>query len=90
MPVLHYLANDNVAGGRVGAAGRAAPTPTTIRPDSHHPGQWPVHRRQRQVYNAVLRILRAVSKAATPGKLPKQWQKEAEALVEQELVAWGC
>jgi Xaa-Pro aminopeptidase len=46
-------------------------------------------RRQRQVYNAVLRILRAVSEAATPGKLPKQWQKEAEAFVEKELVDLG-
>ncbi len=46
-------------------------------------------RRQRQVYNAVLRVLRAASKAATPGKLPKVWQKEAEALVEKELVDLG-
>ena len=46
-------------------------------------------RRQRQVYNAVLRVLRAVSEAATPGKLPKQWQKEAEAFVEKELVDLG-
>jgi Xaa-Pro aminopeptidase len=43
-------------------------------------------RRQKQVYNAVLRVLRATSKAATPGKLLKDWQKEAEALVEKELV----
>ncbi len=46
-------------------------------------------RRQRQVYNAVLRVLRGVSKAAVPGKLPKDWQKEAEALVEKELVDLG-
>ena len=46
-------------------------------------------RRQRQGYNAVLRGLRAVSRAATPGKLPKQWQKESEALVEKELVDLG-
>ena len=39
-------------------------------------------RRQKQVYNAVLRALRAMSAAATPGKLPKDWQKEAEAFVE--------
>ena len=31
-------------------------------------------RRQKQVYNAVLRVLRAVSAAATPGKLTKDWQ----------------
>ena len=46
-------------------------------------------RRQRQVYDAVLRVLRAVSQAATPGKFPRQWQKEAEALVEKELVDLG-
>jgi len=46
-------------------------------------------RRQRQVYDAVLRVLRAASAAATPGKLPRQWQKEAELLVEKELVDLG-
>lgn len=46
-------------------------------------------RRQKQVYNAVLRILRGASRAAIPGKLPKEWQKEAEAFVEQELVGLG-
>jgi len=46
-------------------------------------------RRQKQVYNAVLRVLRAASKAATPGKLPRAWQKEAEALMEQELAGLG-
>ncbi|MGN6554496.1 MAG: aminopeptidase P family protein [Verrucomicrobiota bacterium] len=46
-------------------------------------------RRQKQVYNAVLRVLRAVSQAATPGKLPKEWQKEAEGFVEKELVDLG-
>ena len=46
-------------------------------------------RRQKQVYNAVLRVLRGVSEAATPGKLPKDWQKEAELFVEKELVDLG-
>jgi len=46
-------------------------------------------RRQKQVYQAVLRVLRALSKAATPGKLPRDWQKEAEELVEKELVDLG-
>lgn len=46
-------------------------------------------RRQRQVYQAVLRVLRGASKAATPGKLPKQWQKDAEALMEAELLQLG-
>jgi Xaa-Pro aminopeptidase len=46
-------------------------------------------RRQRQVYQAVLSVLRGASKAATPGKLPKQWQKDAEALMENELMDLG-
>lgn len=45
--------------------------------------------RQRQVYDAVLRVLRGASKAAKPGKLPKDWQKEAEALMAKELVDLG-
>ena len=46
-------------------------------------------RRQRQVYQAVLRVLRGASAAAIPGKLPKQWQKDAEALMESELLKLG-
>lgn len=46
-------------------------------------------RRQRQIYQSVLRVLRGASKAATPGKLPKQWQKDAEALMEKELLDLG-
>ena len=46
-------------------------------------------RRQKQVYAAVLRALRALSAAAVPGKLPKDWQKEAEAFMEKELVDLG-
>jgi Xaa-Pro aminopeptidase len=45
--------------------------------------------RQRQVYDAVLRVLRGASKAAGPGKLPKDWQKDAESLMEKELVDLG-
>jgi Xaa-Pro aminopeptidase len=36
-----------------------------------------------------LRVLRGASKAAKPGRLPKDWQKEAEALMEKELVDLG-
>lgn len=43
-------------------------------------------RRQRQVYSAVLRVFRACVRGLQPGKLPKDWQKEAEQLMEKELV----
>jgi Xaa-Pro aminopeptidase len=46
-------------------------------------------RRQRQVYDAVLRVLRATAKAATPGKLPRRWQKDAEASMQEELLTLG-
>ena len=46
-------------------------------------------KRQRQVYDAVLRALRAVTKAAVPGKLHLDWQKESEAIVQEELLRLG-
>jgi Xaa-Pro aminopeptidase len=46
-------------------------------------------RRQKQVYNAVLRVLRACSKSAVPGKLPRHWQKDAEGFIEEELLQLG-
>src|SRR5438876_5566597 len=46
-------------------------------------------RRQRQVYDAVLRILRQSIKGLAPGKKHKDWQKEGERLIEKELVDLG-
>jgi len=46
-------------------------------------------RRQKQVYNAVLRILRQSIANLRPGKKIRDWQKEAEALTEKELVDLG-
>ena len=46
-------------------------------------------KRQRQVYDAVLRALRAVTKAAVPGKLPIAWQQESEDIVQEELLRLG-
>jgi Xaa-Pro aminopeptidase len=46
-------------------------------------------RRQKQVYDAVLRVMRASAAAATPGKLPRDWQKESEAIMGEELVGLG-
>jgi len=45
--------------------------------------------RQRQVYEAVLRILRASTAGLTPGKKWRQWQAEAEDLVANECVGLG-
>ncbi|HEV2437609.1 MAG TPA: Xaa-Pro aminopeptidase [Verrucomicrobiae bacterium] len=46
-------------------------------------------RRQKQIYNAVLRMLRQCIGGLTPGKKPQDWQKEAEQLAEKELVDLG-
>ncbi len=46
-------------------------------------------KRQRQVYDAVLRVLRASIALCVPGKLPREWQKESEQLMEKELLDLG-
>jgi Xaa-Pro aminopeptidase len=46
-------------------------------------------RRQKQVYNAVLRVLRAGIQGATVGKLHRDWQKESQAMMNEELLALG-
>jgi Xaa-Pro aminopeptidase len=43
-------------------------------------------RRQKQVYQAVLRVFRQCHQNLVPGKLWKDWQKEAEQATEKELV----
>lgn len=43
-------------------------------------------RRQRRVYDAVLRVLRQCIQGLTAGKLPRDWQKEAEQAMTKELV----
>ena len=45
--------------------------------------------RQRKVYNSVLKVLRASIQGLVPGKKVKDWQKEAEQLIERELVELG-
>ncbi|MBI2947840.1 MAG: aminopeptidase P N-terminal domain-containing protein [Verrucomicrobia bacterium] len=46
-------------------------------------------RRQKQVYEAVLRVFRQSIQGLVPGKKPKDWQKEAEQMIEKELVDLG-
>jgi Xaa-Pro aminopeptidase len=45
--------------------------------------------RQKKIYNAVLRVMRQSSKNLTPGKTTRDWQREAEQLMEKELVELG-
>lgn len=46
-------------------------------------------KRQKQVYQAVQRVLRGGIAGAVVGKLPRDWQKEAEAMMDDELLKLG-
>jgi len=89
--VLHYLANDqtcrkgNLLLLDVGAsyANYNADLTRTI------PVSGRFTRRQKQVYNAVLRVMRASIKAAVVGKLHRDWQREAQAMMNEELLSLG-
>ena len=89
--VLHYVQNDQVC--RKGELLLLDVAASYANYNSDLTRTIPVSgrfsRRQRQVYDAVLRVLRATAKAATPGKLPKQWQKDAERFMEKELLDLG-
>ena len=45
--------------------------------------------RQRDVYNAVLRVMRASIAGAVPGKLHRDWQRESQMMMNQELLKLG-
>ena len=45
--------------------------------------------RQRAVYDAVLRVTRACSQMLRPGVIHKDYQKEAEKIIESELIGLG-
>jgi len=45
--------------------------------------------RQREVYEAVLRVMRASIAGATVGKLHKDWFKESQEMMNQELLKLG-
>jgi Xaa-Pro aminopeptidase len=89
--VLHYIANDQPC--RKGdlllldvAASYAnynADLTRTI------PVSGKFSRRQKQVYNEVLRALQAASDNLAPGKLWKDWQHETEQILEEACVNLG-
>jgi len=89
--VLHYVANDQTCKKGdlllldVGAsyANYNADLTRTI------PVSGRFTRRQRQVYDAVLRVMRASVNAAVVGKLHRDWQREAQAMMNEELLSLG-
>ena len=46
-------------------------------------------RRQREVYNAVLRVMRASIAGAVVGKLHRDWQRESQLMMNDELLSLG-
>ena len=89
--VLHYVENDKVcqAGDCVlldvaaEYAGWASDLTRTI------PVSGRFTKRQRQVYDAVLRVLRGANKLLRPGNTPMEYQKRVIDLMERELVGLG-
>ena len=87
--VLHYLQNDQPCKKGdlllmdVGAsyANYNADLTRTI------PVSGKFNRRQRAVYNAVLRVLKASIENASVGKSLKEWTREAQDLMNEELVS---
>ena len=86
--VLHYLQNDQICKKGhlllmdVGAsyANYNADMTRTI------PVSGKFNRRQKQVYNAVLRVLRESIAGATVGKLHRDWTKESQSHMNEELL----
>jgi len=89
--VLHYLQNDQVCKkGQlllldIGSsyANYNADMTRTI------PVSGKFSRRQKKVYNAVLQVMRASIAGATVGKLHKDWTKESQAHMNEELLKLG-
>lgn len=89
--VLHYVENDKVcqAGDCVlldvaaEYGGWASDLTRTI------PVSGRFSARQRQVYDAVLRVLRGANKLLRPGNTPIEYQKQVVELMEGELVGLG-
>ena len=89
--VLHYLANDQTCRKGdlllldVGAsyANYNADLTRTI------PVSGRFTRRQKQVYDSVLRVMRRSIEAAVVGKLHRDWQREAQAMMNDELLSLG-
>ena len=46
-------------------------------------------RRQKEIYRAVLRVMRASIAGATVGKLHRDWQKESQMMMNDELLQLG-
>ena len=89
--VLHYLQNDQVCRRGQLLLMDVASSYANYNADLTRtiPVNGKFNRRQKQVYNAVLRVLRAGVENATVGKLHREWTKEAQAHMNDELLKLG-
>ena len=89
--VLHYLQNDQVCKKGQLLLMDVASSYANYNADLTRtiPVSGKFNRRQKKVYNAVLRVLRASIEGATVGKLHKDWTKEAQDHMNEELLELG-
>ena len=89
--VLHYVDNDKAckAGGVLLVDVAASYANYNADLTRTLPVSGKFTKRQRKVYDAVLRVQRASIKGATVGKLHRDWQKEAQMMMNEELLSLG-
>jgi Xaa-Pro aminopeptidase len=89
--VLHYLQNDQVCKKGQLLLMDVASSYANYNADLTRtiPVSGKFNRRQKKVYNAVLRVLRASTEGATVGKLHKDWTKDAQDHMNEELLELG-
>ncbi len=89
--ILHYVANDQVCKKGDVLLLDVAASYANYNADLTRtiPVSGRFTRRQKEVYNAVLRVMRASIKGAVVGKLHRDWQKEAQAMMNEELLGLG-
>jgi Xaa-Pro aminopeptidase len=89
--VLHYVDNDKPceAGGVLLVDVAASYANYNADVTRTLPVSGKFSKRQRKVYDAVLRVQRASIKGARVGKLHRDWQKEAQMMMNEELLSLG-
>ena len=89
--VLHYLQNDQICKKGQLLLMDVASSYANYNADLTRtiPVSGKFSRRQKKVYNAVLRVLRASIEGATVGKLHQDWTKEAQTHMNEELLQLG-
>ncbi len=89
--VLHYLQNDQPC--RVGEVLLLDVAASYANYNADLTRTIPVSgrftKRQRAIYDRVLYVLRAVAQTAMPGVLHRDWQRQAEALMTEQLLQLG-